>query len=301
MNHGFAYVERLSAKAAGRSVLEHLARSYPHTSREAWAARIAEGRVELDGAVVPAEVVLRAGQALTWHRPPWEEPEVPRDFAVLYEDDVLLAVAKPSGLPCAPGGGFLENTLLHLVQQRDAAWMPMHRLGRGTSGLVLYARTRAARAALAQALRAHAMEKRYVALARGRLAPQVIRAPIGPVSHPRLGTLHAAQAGGLFAESHVEEGSARGDDTRAVVRIVTGRPHQIRIHLAYAGHPLVGDPLYGPGGLPRGEVPALPGDLGYNLHAWRLALAHPTTGRRISFEAPPPAALGEPSPFHAST
>ena len=103
--------------------------------------------------------------------------------------------------------------------------------------------------------------------------------------------MHAAAPHGLPAHSVASVIGCRRADTLFDVRITTGRPHQIRIHLAWAGHPLVGDPLYVVGGVPRPDQPALPGDGGYHLHAHRVAIPHPVTGEWMRFEAPLPGPL----------
>jgi 23S rRNA pseudouridine1911/1915/1917 synthase len=292
VNAGFVYREEVGAGAAGRTVLAWLSRRYRHSTEAAWRARVAAGEVRVDGVAALAMDVLRPGQTLVWHRPPWEEPAVPLGFAVLYRDPHLLAVAKPRGLPSVPNGGFLEHTLLFRVRRVHPEAVPMHRLGRGTSGLVLFARTDGARRAVAAEWRAGRVEKEYRALVTGRpvLDSFTVEAPIGLVPHPRLGHVHAATPGGRPAVSHVRVLERRGDRALVAIAIPTGRPHQIRIHLAAAGHPLVGDPLYVAGGGP-GPSPGLPGEGGYRLHAHRLALAHPADGRRLALECPPPPEL----------
>src|SRR5512139_1613185 len=112
--------------------------------------------------------VLRPGQSLVWRRPPWEEPAAPLSFAILHRDAHLLAVAKPRGLPSVPNGGFLEHTLLHRVRLHFPGAVPLHRLGRGTSGLVLFALTNQARREGAAAWREGRVSKEYLALVAGR-------------------------------------------------------------------------------------------------------------------------------------
>ena len=294
MNEGYDYRERVQPQA-GETVLAYLARRYPHSTAETWAERIAAGEVTLDGSLATAAAVVSPGQTLVWRRPPWEEPAVPLAFAVLFRDAHLLAVAKPRGLPTMPAGGFLTHTLLHIVQARFPGAAAMHRLGRGTSGLVLFARTGEARRAVAKAWRTGAVVKRYRALVSGRPSRDAfdVDTPIGLVDHPRLGRVYAAVREGKPSLTHVRVLEARDGQTLIEATIPTGRPHQIRIHLAAAGHPLVGDPLYVSGGLPAPD-PVLPGEMGYHLHAHRLLLDHPVTGERLVLECALPPALQSP-------
>jgi 23S rRNA pseudouridine1911/1915/1917 synthase len=292
VNSGFEYREEIGAGSAGLTVLAYLAARYRHSHEAVWRDRIARGEVRLGGAPARDGDRLRAGVVLTWRRPAWEEPAVPLSFAVLFRDDDLLAVAKPAGLPSVPNGGFLEHTLLHQVQRRFPEATALHRLGRGTSGLVLFARSGRARRSLAAAWRQGLVAKIYRALVSGRPEADefTVAAPIGPVPHATLGQVHAASPRGKPAVSHVRVLCRRERDSLVEVSIPTGRPHQIRIHLAAAGHPLVGDPLYVAGGVP-GPDAGRPGDLGYRLHAHRLSFPHPATGAALSLECAPPAAL----------
>ena len=293
LNEGYEYRERLGPDADGQSVLIYLGRRYRHSTTEEWAARIASGHVLIDGLPAHSEIVLRRGCELAWQRPPWIEPDAPRSFTVLYEDEDLLAVAKPAGLPTLPGADFLQATLLYQVHRYAPDAAPVHRLGRWTSGLVLCARNHNARTALMRQWSAQEVGKRYRALAGGLpdWDKMTMAAPIGPVPHALLGSLHAASANGKSALSHVTVIERRAASFLCDVRIATGRPHQIRIHLAAAGHPLAGDPLYAVGGHPAPDTHALPGDPGYQLHSAELSFRHPGTGRELIIACEPPPLL----------
>lgn len=294
MNQGFEYKKCLGADAEGLPIIEYLTRCFSAFPREEWLARIDSGRVLLDGIAVQRHQILKPGQLLSWMRPPWKEPEVPRSFAILYRDKYLLAVAKPAGLPTLPGGGrFMDNTLLSLVRRHFPGANPLHRLGRGTSGIVLFATTKEAASKTSRFWRDGELLKVYRALAVGCPSEDdfAVDTPIGPVPHHMLKTIHAACSTGKPAHSHIKVLERRTFSSLLQVKIATGRPHQIRIHLAAAGHPLVGDPLYVAGGVPAEGSRGLPSDLGYYLHNALLGFSHPLSGKWTEIACMPPPLL----------
>ncbi len=309
LNGGHRYPDRVDLAAAGQSVSAFYASRYRHSDAAVWRQRLAAGEICRNGQQLRADVALVAGDALLWHRPPWQEGAVPALPSPLFDDGDLLVLNKPSGLPVLPAGGWLAHTVLGQLQRQPATGRPrpVHRLGRFTSGLLLCARRPATRAWLSGLLRGGHCRKVYRALLQPpapgsplwALQPGdnlALTTPIGRRHHARLGTIWAAAAAAgpacsaapLQARSEltvVERGQAAW---LAEVTIATGRPHQIRIHTAAAGAPLLGDPLYGPGGLPCDQ--ALPGDGGYHLHAHGLQLPLPEGGL-LAWQAPLPRAL----------
>jgi 23S rRNA pseudouridine1911/1915/1917 synthase len=187
----------------------------------------------------------------------------------------------------------MENTLLRLVQKQFPDANPVHRLGRGTSGIVLFAKTPQAAANLTANWNTPRIQKIYRALAQNVAQHDTyeILTLIGLVPHPRLGQVWAACPGGKRSESLAKVIACSASTTTFEVSLHSGRPHQIRIHLASIGHPLVGDPLYGLGGQPLENLPGLPGDGGYFLHAQFLRFQHPISGEQINLEAPLPPAF----------
>ena len=293
VNDGCEYKEIVPVVEHGRTLLDHLCTRYDHSSREEWQQRIEEGRVLLEGRATQADVCLRQGQHILWSRPPWQEPDAPQGWRMLREDTEVLAVEKPAGLPTLPGAGFYESTLLHLVQREYADAVPAHRLGRWTSGVALFARTPQARSDLAAQFAGRTIQKNYRALASGSPDKDCfdIDAAIGPIPHAVLGTVHAVSVDGRGAHSSVNVRERREKEFLCDVAITTGRPHQIRIHLAAAGYPLVGDPLYPAGGVPLPDTTALPGDCGYALHAADITFCCVSSGKRVRVVSEPPVVL----------
>jgi 23S rRNA pseudouridine1911/1915/1917 synthase len=269
-------------------------------SRADVAVLVEEGAVRVDGQPVAKSRRLAEGEEVRVEgepeadRPP--EPE-PVEFAVVHADGDVIVVSKPAGLVVHPGAGHREGTLagglLHRFPEIAAVGDPMrpgivHRLDRDTSGLMVVARSAAAYEALVAALAARDVERRYLALAWGRFESKrgTIDAPIGRSATRR--TRMAVREAGKDARTGYEVATQFEHPVCALVecRLETGRTHQIRVHLAAIGHPVVGDGTYG-----GDRNPLRPGRP--FLHAHALAFDHPSSGERLEFSDPLPPDLAE--------
>jgi 23S rRNA pseudouridine1911/1915/1917 synthase len=290
---------------AGQRLDAWLARSLPSLSRARLQGLIADGHVLVDGAPARASTRVRPGQDVLVRVPAPEpakpEPEdIPLD--VIHEDTHLIVVNKAPGLVVHPGAGTssgtLVNALLHHV--RDLSGIGgflrpgiVHRLDKGTSGLLVVAKDDTTHHALARQFASRSVEKEYLALVLGTPSrPRgEIDASIGrhPVDRKKM---TADGPRGRTARTSWECEEAFDGATLLRVRIHTGRTHQIRVHLASIGHPVVGDATYGGTRTPpsrRAECRSALASLGRPaLHAARLSFTHPSTGTLVSFEAPVP-------------
>jgi 23S rRNA pseudouridine1911/1915/1917 synthase len=258
-----------------------------------------------DGSRVrPSDRVHAEQHVLLW-REPWDETPVPRDMPLLYEDAHYFAIAKPAGLPVHPTARYHRNTVVKLLEllRPGEIFTLAHRLDRETSGVLLLAKTREADRLIKKQLEAReGFEKRYVAITWGAPLADRMRVDLplelDPLSPLRV-RMRVARTGGLDARTRFEvvERAERDDKRYALIacELETGRQHQIRVHLAALGFPVVGDKLYGPdeqifargadGTLTDDDRTRLEMDR-HALHAARLAFVHPVTGQRVCIEAP---------------
>jgi len=293
---------------AGERLDRWLAAVMPDLSRARLQAIITAGGVLVDGRVARPSVRLKTGQAISVRLPaPQPAVPLPEDIplSVIYEDAHLLVVDKPAGLVVHPGAGratgTLVNALLHRI--RDLSGIGgvvrpgiVHRLDRGTSGLLVVAKDDASHLALSRQFAGRTVEKEYLAVVLGvpRAAAGTIDVPIGrdPVHRKRMS---ARAPRGRAARSTYRVVEALDGAALLRVRIATGRTHQIRVHLAAVGHPVAGDPTYGGQRRPASRRPearaALEALSRPALHAAHLAFSHPASGERVSFSSPLPADL----------
>ena len=261
--------------------------------------RMLRAQRRYSGVVLRPAQRVRAGQRLVIWRPAPIEPEVPRTFGVIYQDQQLLAIDKPAGLPVHATARFFRNTLTAVLRERfPAGEVPniCHRLDRETSGLMLLARTHRAEVELKQAFFQRRVNKAYLAIVRGDPGDEgTIDQPIGPDSESGIRIRRMVGEQGQPACTLFRRIERRGAFSLVEARPVTGRQHQIRVHLAWLGTPVVGDKLYGVDpsifleytdhgwSEEMREQLLLPRQA---LHAARAHLIHPETGEPLTLECP---------------
>jgi 23S rRNA pseudouridine1911/1915/1917 synthase len=294
--------------AAGRRLDQHLAEhlDMPRHQAQRW---IAAGRVRIDGRTLKAARKVVASEwidcepllAPALDRP--LDPE-PGDLDVLHDDRDLVVVNKPAGLTVHPGAGRARGTLVHRLLARfpeiGAVGGPgrpgiVHRLDKDTTGVLLVARSELAYRRLSADFAARRVEKHYLAVVYGtpRAESGTIDRPIG--RHASRRREMAVRPGGRPARTSYRRLAAAGGLSLLELDLHTGRTHQIRVHLKSAGWPLVGDPVYGEArwkSLPKTGQAALRAFPRPALHAWWVAIDHPSSGLRTRFTAPPPPDLG---------
>lgn len=291
----------LPASAAGLRLDQALARELPQYSRARLQSWIESGAVRVDGRALRAKDKVVGGERVEiearLESQTRVEPEaLPLD--IVHEDSALIVINKPPGLVVHPGAGNPAHTLQNALLAFDPTLelVPraglVHRLDRDTSGLMVVARTVESHAALVEALSAREIERQYLAVVVGVMtAGRTVDEPIG--RHRTVRTRMAVRSDGRHAITHFRVEKRFRAHSLVRAELETGRTHQIRVHLAHIGYPIVGDPVYGGRRrLPPAATPELVSELNsmrrQALHAARLKLTHPETGREMQWEAPLP-------------
>ena len=280
-------------EAAGQRLDAFLAEALPELTRSAAQRLIAEGQVAVDGKIPAKSLKLTGGETVSVHLPEPEEAQaLPEDIPldVVYEDDDVIVVNKPVGMVVhpAPGhsGGTLVNALLHhcgdSLSGIGGELRPgiVHRIDRDTSGLIIAAKNDFAHQALSVQLQDHSLCRTYEAVVVGNLREDsgTVDAPIGRCPSDRK-KMAVVRQGGRNAVTHWQVLERFSGYTYVRCRLETGRTHQIRVHMAYIGHPLYGDTVYG-------AKKPVPGMTGQCLHAVGLTFRHPRTGEMVELSCP---------------
>ena len=294
----------IAAEHDGKRFDQVLAELFPDYSRSRLQGWIRQGTALLDGEVVAPRAKVQAGQSVALVpvlEPLQDDASEAMELNVVHADDDVIVINKPAGLVVHPGAGnprgTLLNGLLHYAPELES--LPragiLHRLDKDTSGLLLIARSIAAHTRLVRALEQREIRREYRAVCNDRLtAGGTVDAPIG--RHRVQRTRMAVSDSGKPAVTHYRVLQRFQAHTFIAVRLETGRTHQIRVHMAYRNHPLVGDPVYGgrlriPPGASEALANALRSFKRQALHASDLGFEHPVSGEALSFHAPLPADL----------
>ena len=286
---------------AGRRLDQALAALLPQYSRTRIQRWIEEGAVRVNGLAPRARDMVVGGEAATVEARLADETTIAPEklpLDIVHQDAAIIVIDKPPGVVVHPGAGNREHTLQNALLAHDPKLRRVpraglvHRIDKDTSGLLVVARTIEAQTALVGALAAHEVEREYLALCTGAMTGGgTVDEPIGRHRTQRIKM--AVRSDGRAAVTHYRIEKRFRAHTLARVRLETGRTHQIRVHLAHVGYPIVGDPVYGgrrrnPAGATPELLAALAAFERQALHAARLEFVHPKSGKSVAYEAPLP-------------
>jgi 23S rRNA pseudouridine1911/1915/1917 synthase len=276
----------------------------PRLTRTRAQAIVRASAYRADGVRRRPSDIVRADEIVYLVRERFIEPITPLYFGTIYEDEALLVVDKPAGLPMHPTATYHKHTLSYLLRQQyaEAPFVPRiaHRLDRETSGLVICGKTAEAERKLKRAFEQHAIRKTYLAIVRGRLVDDMgeIALPMAPALEGLHVLMEVRAEGGLTAVTQYRVLARTDEHSLLALAPSTGRQHQLRVHLSAIGHPIVGDKLYGPEReapfleyIETGLTPELELRLGLArqaLHAYALSFQHPASGAACALDAPVP-------------
>ena len=288
---------------AGKRFDQALAEMFPEFSRSRLTEWIKSGDALLNGELSKPKIAVNGGETVTLAaKQQIETDAVAEDIplTVVYADADVLVVDKPAGLVVHPGAGNARGTLVNALLHYDPALANLpragivHRLDKDTSGLMVVARSLRAHASLIEQLSSRAVHRQYVAVVQGPMvAGNTVDAPIDRHPRDRIRMAVAKEGTGREAVTHYRVREKFRAHTVVECRLETGRTHQIRVHMAYVKHPLIGDPLYGgsfklPKAATEELVAVLRGFRRQALHAEKLSFVHPVSGDTLSFESPLP-------------
>lgn len=293
-----------------RPLSDYLAERFTYYDREGWTAQIMAGKLTVDGCNAAPDDLVGAGQTVTYDPGEFEEPPADLSYSIIYEDEWLLAVNKPGNLLIHRAGRSFKNNLMYHLRSVHTPAYPdansIHRLDRNTSGVVLIARNPRALAEISRQFRSRQIDKIYIALVHGIPAyttGQIINSPIDKDPDSATGSKFRVDAAGKEAITRIESCEAVGTAfAQLTIKPLTGRTHQLRVHCAHIGHPLVGDQLYGSDRkFPTVEGFGTQENRGnecitwsrHALHCARITFYHPFKKGECSIEAPLPADMVE--------
>jgi 23S rRNA pseudouridine1911/1915/1917 synthase len=300
---------RLAPAHAGWRLDRALADAVPILSRERLKALIRSGAVETEGKALRDPAVKVRGEealriAVPEAAPAHNEPqEIPLE--IVFEDEHLLVVDKPAGLVVHPAAGNLDGTLVNALLYHCRGSLSgiggvarpgiVHRIDKDTSGLLVVAKTDVAHEGLAKQFAAHTIERRYLAIVNGipKAAQGTVDAPLARSATNRKKIAIVEGKRGKRAVTHWRRLGVLADAALVECRLETGRTHQVRVHMASIGHPLLGDPVYGRSGKTHGKLLSKLGFQRQALHAAGLGFTHPVTKNRLSFSSPMPPDMQE--------